>query len=745
MRRLLPKIGLSLLCVAAIAFLFPAGDIAAQIAAVRPSSLFLPFALIFFGIVVSSFRFHQLAERFSVELPFKTAHYINVMSQVAGLLFFQLVGQMAFRSSVGSRYVANAQRMALLTILEKAAAVGSVLIIALIGAYTITRSINIDTHAVGPLGVVMGTLVLCVFFVYRFSLTSGQRRYLRRLGRLLQRVRLDKTIAASIAIHLLTLGAYVAIARWFLPQASLPTLAGAFAVVMFGAAIPISFAGWGARELSAGFVFSMLSFDPAVGITVAALVGVLSLACLAAHGVISNFLSPKTEPQHMRVVSGPAKIHIERAIAFVAAGIIAVLIGAQIRFGSAASELTVNLADPAALVAALTFLTIWYVQYRDQRIWHVRGLKVALLAFVVMIAVGWAVGYFRYGSNSWASINRLSGLMILLSYCLAGAMFVGFFGRDRIALLLKASLLTSVVVFGCYFALTGFDVLPRSIAIALSWSGSQFSGLAANRNAVAFQLLIVLSILLALPPSSMLRRRELAVAVAVFLILATGSRAGMLAGSATIALAVILGVFGRAQLFRAGAMVGVLCVIQLAITKSNFAVFGTSGPSLFGGLNSNTIAVLQIDRIASFVEGSSMWFDHMILGAGLGAFLEVQTQTGPAPLVIHNSLLWIAAEMGLVGLVLFLILPVVLTAHSLRNGLRNLAWQDAALLLCLAGAFVFSQFHEILYQRILWFAIGLLAAQKLVLVPTKLSGVVAPSLPEMEEESSGTEDERLAA
>ncbi len=69
--------------------------------------------------------------------------------------------------------------------------------------------------------------------------------------------------------------------------------------------------------------------------------------------------------------------------------------------------------------------------------------------------------------------------------------------------------------------------------------------------------------------------------------------------------------------------------------------------------------------------------------------------------------------MGLAGLALFLSLPLAILAHIRRKYCRNFQWDDFALLLCVVSTGVFSQAHDILYQRILWFMLGLLAANKI--------------------------------
>lgn len=94
----------------------------------------------------------------------------------------------------------------------------------------------------------------------------------------------------------------------------------------------------------------------------------------------------------------------------------------------------------------------------------------------------------------------------------------------------------------------------------------------------------------------------------------------------------------------------------------------------------------------------------IILGIGLGTFLDKSTAAFGLPLIIHNTFAWFLVEMGLLGLAA--ILWVWLTAAlNLWRAHQSVDWQRAfapgliASLLCLT---VFCLLNEGLYQRHLW-------------------------------------------
>ena len=71
---------------------------------------------------------------------------------------------------------------------------------------------------------------------------------------------------------------------------------------------------------------------------------------------------------------------------------------------------------------------------------------------------------------------------------------------------------------------------------------------------------------------------------------------------------------------------------------------------------------------------------------------------------MHNTALWILAEFGLVGFVLFAIPFVCLIVYALLGS--KLRVVRNAMILLLLVFFVMSLFHEVFYQRIFWIFLG---------------------------------------
>lgn len=102
-----------------------------------------------------------------------------------------------------------------------------------------------------------------------------------------------------------------------------------------------------------------------------------------------------------------------------------------------------------------------------------------------------------------------------------------------------------------------------------------------------------------------------------------------------------------------------------------------------------------------------------ILGAGLGAFIHNELLTNNRPLVIHNSFLWLLSEFGLFGSIAFIMFPLRTCIYSSKSivlhvkKIKLLTAQDGVLFCILVNFLMMAMVHDILYQRIFWFLLGI--------------------------------------
>jgi uncharacterized membrane protein YbhN (UPF0104 family) len=98
--------------------------------------------------------------------------------------------------------------------------------------------------------------------------------------------RIVRSFLISLAIQVTTLAAYVALASDLAPHIGLAALAAASCIVMLAASLPVSFGGWGLRELSAVVALQAIGLSSASALLVALLIGFLSLTVIVATAVV---------------------------------------------------------------------------------------------------------------------------------------------------------------------------------------------------------------------------------------------------------------------------------------------------------------------------------------------------------------------------------------------------------------------------------------------------------------------------
>ena len=734
-RNIVLNVIVSILCLFTVTVFLSIDKLVQLLVDIDPLYFSLAFMTIFANVALSSLRFQGLMTSFSLPVPLLIAHRINILSQFIGLFALQTWGQMAFRSLYGGSFVANSERLVFVTVLEKLTAILTLMLLAAFGSYYLTHEFNFSVNR--GLALFLSLLVLLVSFVLTYShgLTSGQRRYVRLLRKYFRQIHLQKTTLLSLAMHLLMLTSYLVISKSYLPDGDMQVSAAIFSVVMLGAAVPISFAGWGVRELSAGFIFSFVGLDPTIGIIVSAAVGVLSLLALGLHGVLLNFITSRKIDVSKLTDVKLQKFHVERGVALFAGVSVAILIGIQTRLQTGSDALTVNLADPVACVAAIIYCTIWYREYLHQAIWRVDALGLAVTFFVVMMGFGLVNGYLRHGFIDWAWFNRGIGQFVIMAYLFTGAMVVGFLGEKSSKLVLRVFLITAVCSLVIYCLTVG--VLDQDTLEGLKWIKVHYNGFLGNRNAQAFVFVLLLAAALPARVPIWGRRRLLFISLVLSFIMMTESRTGM--GTSVLLLA--MAVYFKCLSFRkmapalaigvmgALALPYVLTMIEYLIHSGLNAMNVVSQPkttnlseisATFIDLQKQKTALsrIDVDRVLSYRYGFETWLTNPIFGAGLGSFISEYRDPLGRPMTIHNTGLWVLAEMGIVGFVLLLALPLAILNHVRKTNFRAIADEDLALLFFLVATVVFSQMHEISFQRILWFMLGLLAAHPLRLHDT---------------------------
>ena len=338
-----------------------------------------------------------------------------------------------------------------------------------------------------------------------------------------------------------------------------------------------------------------------------------------------------------------------------------------------------------------------------------------------LILYGWVVGFIQFGSSQWAGVNRVTGIIILFSYIMSGAAIARLLGSEgiwRTINLLATTLMLTVMgqLLIAYF--TDYEV-----RFILQW-WYDISGFMVNRNAFALLAMLLLCFLLARQTKAnhWLNQQNLLVAGLIMACVLTQSRVVFFVLPLLLILYYMMGYINIGKLAPAVMITGGVMVawglLMPALMKFITGVqafpiiayrYGTYAPDR-GSYASDIIGDNESDvlRSENWTQAWELFQNYPIFGAGLGGFLHHYQAK-----VIHNVPLWIMAEMGVVGLLIILPLPIILLRYIFKQGIK-LSDEKFVLLNCLIVWGAFSMVQDMSFQRIIWYILGLMLATTLV-------------------------------
>ncbi len=681
---------------------------------------FVVVSLVFLGVnqFLSSVRFKVSLSIFNVHLGMKVSHRVNIYSIISGLVFFNFLGQSLSRSYlIGNSLGRDASFF--VTAIERVLSVSVLLVASIILSLMCFGGVSFDDAPALTIFVSFLFVFTSLGIFFIFSLNGKQFSEVSQIFSKSVGGGILRMFIITLMMHLFMLGSYLSLMAGVVGDGNITIFSTlACLLTMLGASLPISFGGWGVREVTAGFAFSAASMAPELGVGVGVGVGVLTMLALAVNVFLiwgGDFIrSPVKSFGFVRSENSAQTSRIFlSSLAWVLPTIIAVLMMVQIPVPIGSGKVMINFADPVAIVCGMTFFFVFFQRKMWSQVWKARFSNYALLGVILIVFLGYAIGYFRYGYLSWAFYNRLVGLGLLASYFVSGTAFFHFRGDEGFYSLSKVFFISiSVMIVIEYLMRVVFHV---DVVSVFGWDSPRWLGLFANPNAYAFFLLCCFPIIFIFSGFSKdIRSAFVSVIPAAIVLVAvyfTGSRA------AYGALGVLV-LFLSARFFRKLVLTIVVSFVLIAIFHVIPIVLeiifsGINGSRFSYIINNTTVSGLlsvQGDRMLGVIEGWRMFLDYPLFGAGLGAFYHSQTNSG-IPLVIHNSFLWVLAEFGVVG---FIIIFVPIFIFAMKN-LINYTWLSDdriyALLAVLGGAAIMGMAHDIMYQRILWFVLGGLLAK----------------------------------
>lgn len=739
------QLGLSLLLLAgAFGFVFArteTSDLLATAAHMSRWPLVYVAVIMFVGCLLAALRFQYVASDLGYRLGFRDSMAIYGSGQLAGVLFFQLPGQLLARSAMLAQRAIPVSGAIVITGYERLCSLIVSLVLAAAGAVYLFGQIHLDLAGGGMafLKITAGLLAATIG-----GALVGWGRAAVSLRALL--ARFDpwlflRTLALSLLIQLATMAGYIVLVTSIVDDVSVPTLAAASCLVMLAASLPISFAGWGMREMSAIAVLGAVGVSAEVSLVVAVLMGVISIAAI-------GFLLPLGWGAHKPSQKGitqnqseaPPVIDYASILSIVLPLAAATAVFFQIFVPVHSGLLNVNLADPIVILGGAFFV----VQHfrRGWPEWRVPGINGFVMAATAVLIISYLHGLLSFGWSDWAFSNKLLGWFVLLGYGATGALIVRHVGGWGFDLLLKTFVGVAVAIVALDIVAMlafrfGLEDLKAIVPVRMA-------GLSQNPNAFAFMLLLASTVVMAMRwPRSMILFGVLLLGIWY-----SGSRAALM--TLPVVLAVALYVRSLSWRFLASAVsiaAGLLVVVtaipplaQIAVSSIHAMSASDAGTSKKKKAQSPSSTVEQALRSArplaglsvpvsdnerwlTLVGGWEMFLDHPLLGAGLGAYIKDHD------IVIHSVPLWLMAEMGLVGLAIMAAPIFMIFLTEARRPDKDTA--GLILILIITTFAAFGLVHDILYQRGFWLMLGAALASQAAVWRT--GGLGASSADEAEE------------
>lgn len=679
--------------------------------------LFISLFFIVGNQLLSSIRFKVSLYIFGVDLRIEDSNRINIYSLISGFVFFNFFGQSLSRSYLIGGSLGKESAF-FLTAVERAVSVSVLLVAAISFSLLCFGGMSFDKSPAAMIFFVVFFVVVSLGCYFFFSLSDRQLEGVSQVFSKPVGGGLFWMLLITILMHLFMLASYLCLIIGVVGVDGLSVFAVLAALLtMLGASVPISFGGWGIREVTAGFAFNAASLPPELGVAVGVGVGLLTIVALGVNAcgvwVGELFLSSKKNSKIPVSETGrkDSRVFIS-ALAWVLPIFIFVLVMVQLPVPVGVGKLTVNLADPVVIVCGMTFIFVFSQRKMWSRSWEGDFCGHALIGIIFVICSGFLIGYFQHGFLSWAFYNRFIGAGLLGLYFVSGMALSSFWGQDGIIYIARLLAISVLIMLLCeYFARI---FLQHESIYVLGWAFRRWFGLFGNPNAYAFFLVCCFPIVFIFSEvgKSWGQKFISYVPAAIFLvgIYYTGSRAAFVA--MVVVVSFLSFSYWRKMIptfVLAFILVGILSVSREIIY---FFYDGAVVPHVAQDLIGSGFAAVQDDRMTSLREGWKLFLNSPIWGAGLGGFYYQQTNAG-MPLVIHNSFLWVLAEFGLLG---FIIIFGPIGMYAVKN-LVNLTWckndRMYALLATLFGASIIGLAHEIMYQRILWLLLGVLLTNAL--------------------------------
>lgn len=358
------------------------------------------------------------------------------------------------------------------------------------------------------------------------------------------------------------------------------------------------------------------------------------------------------------------------------------------------------------LLGAGAVMLIFVRALLTKRLWMPHGSVWLFLVFGAWsaITVAWSIDLER----SQDSLTTLAGLLLTLVLLSVSEISDDELRFLRKAVLVGASIVSAaaVIVYVSELTTLDWDVsqgLPRMSGDLPygDWINLDIfsAGDWVNPNTLTASLFLPIALSMAGSGSVAGRASNvLALAVMLLAVLAAQSRAGIVA---IVLMLLILAYRFKARMLGVVVVVGILVVTAWDLLLGLVARF--SAEALLTGEGRTFIWGYALDALSEF------WLS----GSGIGTFTSISAELGLgagryATADAHNVYVQIAVELGVLGMLLFLVAMAVLIASLGRvSGRSETPFPPLCLQATLIGLLVYGAFHGLMRQKFFWLVIGL--------------------------------------
>jgi hypothetical protein len=381
-------------------------------------------------------------------------------------------------------------------------------------------------------------------------------------------------------------------------------------------------------------------------------------------------------------------------------------------------------ASAADLVMPILAISLW-IAARDAIPWPIfRTWSGWFIAPGVVLGVALVQGHATMAAwSSWAIVNKFGGWFALIAYAALGV-WLASCDRRFTAMFLRALIVSAWIIAAAMLLILAFIPFLSADFFKIVVPERRAAGAFGNSNAFGFFVVVAIAMQLAFARHEVILRRRIDLAGLALLmsaVFASGSRSSAVALVVVITAHAIMRVVRWRELAIAGAITATLLTATEISSRSLEHVEGAVPHTHIRGtyyldiVTAGTGKDSVAQRRGLTSTALDLWRQSPWTGIGLGVFLErqargdtviVKIEGENVPQVIHNSALWILVETGVVGLVVFSLLFIRISLEIYRNYTIEVKLTPGVIA-ALAAFVVVSLAMEAIYQRYLWFLLGL--------------------------------------